>query len=136
MMYTYDDYVEIKLDSDADIKEAIKHIFFIKALTEFIKNRIDKESFQGIIDRQIKPGMFASVDKYFLSTMLRDIPEIGEAILDASEKCFNDVKTDVENGNGLGLLSAQFGEGIDEVKINISFDDVYGDLRKRKNKKV
>ncbi len=136
MMYTYDDYVEIKLDTDENIKESIMHVLFIKALTEFIKNRIDVESFKGIIDRQIKPGMFASVDKYFLSTMLRDIPEIGEAILDASEKCFNDVKTDVENGNGLGLLSVQFGEGIDEVKINISFDDVYGDLRKRKNKKV
>ena len=134
MMYTYDDYIEIKLDSDADIKEAIKHIFFIKALTEFIKNRIDKESFQGIIDRQIKPGMFASVDKYFLSSMLRDIPEIGEAIIDTTERCFNDVKTDVENGNGLGLLSAQFGAGIDEVKINISFDDVYGGLKKNNNK--
>ena len=134
MMYTYDDYVEIKLDSDADIKEAIKHIFFIKALTEFIKNRIDKESFQGIIDRQIKPGMFASVDKYFLSSMLRDIPEIGEAIIDTTERCFNDVKTDVENGNGLSLLSAQFGAGIDEVKINISFDDVYGGLKKNNNK--
>lgn len=136
MIYTYDDYVEIKLDSDADIKEAIKHIFFIKALTEFIKNRIDKESFQGIMDRQIKPGLFASVDKYFLSSMLGDIPVIGEAIIDATEKCFKDVKTDVENGNGLGLLVAQFGEGIDEVKINISFDDVYGDLLKKNNKRI
>lgn len=136
MMYTYDDYVEIKLDSDTDIKEAIKHIFFIKALTEFIKNRIDKESLKGIMNRQIKPGMFASVDKYFLSSMLGDIPEIGEAILDASEKCFNDVKIDAENGNGLGLLVAQFGEGIDEVKINISFDDVYGSLTKNNNKSM
>ncbi len=136
MMYTYDDYVEIKLDNDYNIKKAIIHILFIKVLTEFIKNRIDKESFQSIIDRQIKPGMFASVDKYFLSSMLRDIPEIGEAIIDTTERCFNDVKTDVENGNGLGLLVAQFGEGIDEVKINISFDDVYGSLTKNNNKSM
>ena len=133
MMYTYDDYVEIKLDSDYNIKKSIIHIFFIKALTEFIKNKVDKELYNEIINRQIKPGMFASVDKYFLSIWLRDIPEIGEAIIEASERCFNDVKTDVENGNGLGLLSAQFGEGIDEVKINISFDDVYDDFEKDKN---
>lgn len=136
MMYTYDDYVEIKLDTDENIRESIMHVLFIKALTEFIKNRIDRESFKGIIDRQIKPGMFASVDKYFLSSMLGDIPEIGESIIDVAEKCFNDVKTDVENGNGLGLLSAQFGEGIDEIKINISFYDAYGYLIKNKNKKV
>ena len=136
MMYTYDDYVEIKLDTDENIKEAIKHMFFIKTLTEFIKNRIDKKLYNEIINRQIKPGMFASVDKYFLSTWLGEISEIGEAIIDATEKCFNDVKTDVENGNGLSLLTAQFGEGIDEVKINISFDDVYGSLTKNNNKSM
>lgn len=111
------------------------HIFFIKAFTEFVKNRIDKESFKGILDRQIKPGMFASVDKYFLSSTLGDIPEIGEAIIDAAEKSFNDVKTDIENGNGLSLLSNQFGEGIEDVKINISFDDVYGNLSKNDSDK-
>lgn len=133
MMYTYDDYVEIKLDTDENIKEAIIHMFFVKALTEFINNKIDKELLKGIMDRQIKPGMFASVDKYFLSAWLGDIKEIGEAIIDAAEKCFNDVKTDIENGNGLGLLSSQLGEGIDEVKVNISFGDVYGNLTKGKN---
>ena len=136
MKYTYDDYVEIKLDTDENIRKAIVHMFFVKALSEFIKNKVDKELYNEIINRQIKPGMFASVDKYFLSAWLGDIKEIGEAIIDAAEKSFNDVKTDVENGNGLGLLSAQFGEGIDEVKINISFDDVYGDITKNNNKNM
>ena len=137
MMYTYDDYVEIKLDTEEHIKEAITHIFFIKSFATLLENRIDKDSYNSIIKRQIKPGMFASCDKYFLSNMLRDIPEVGLAIIDATDKCFDDVKTDVENGNGLSLLSNRFGEGIEDVKINISFNDVYGNLRKsNSNKKI
>ena len=136
MMYTYDDYVEIKLDTDENIRKAIIHMFFIKALSDFIKNRVDKDLYSEIINRQIKPGMFASVDKYFLSTLLGDIKEIGEAIIDAAEKCFDDVKTDIKNGNGLSLLSNQFGEGIEDVEINISFDDVYGDLLNKNNKRI
>lgn len=130
MMYTYDDYVEIKLDNDYNIKEAIMHVFFIKALAALLENRIDKESFNEIIKRQIKPGMFASCDKYFLSNMLRDIPEIGQEIIESTDRYFEMIKTDVENGNGLSLLSNQFGEGIEDVKINISFKDVYGSLAK------
>lgn len=136
MMYTYDDYVEIKLDTEKHIKDAIKHILFIKTIATYMQNRIDENSRNGIIKRQLKPGLFASSDKYYISTMLRDIPEVGEAILETTEKCFEDVKTDIENGNGLSLLSNQFGEGIEDVKINISFDDVYGDLTKDKNKSI
>lgn len=136
MMYTYDDYVEIKLDTDKHIKEAIMHILFIKTIATYMQNRIDENSRNGIIKRQLKPGMFASSDKYYISTMLRDIPEVGEAILETTEKCFDDVKTDIENGNGLSLLSNQFGEGIEDVKINISFDDVYGYLTKDNNKSI
>ncbi len=130
MMYTYDDYVEIKLDSDCHIREAIMHIFFIKAFAALLENRIDKDSYNEIIKRQIKPGMFASCDKYFLSNMLREIPEIGQEIIKSTDKCFEDIKNDVENGNGLSLLSNQLGEGIEGVKINISFADVYGNLIK------
>ena len=36
MMYTYDDYVEIKLDSDNHIKEAITHILFMKAFATIL----------------------------------------------------------------------------------------------------
>ena len=136
MMYTYDDYVEIKLDTENHIKDAIKHILFIKVIATYMQNRIDEDSRNGIIKRQLKPGLFASSDKYYISTMLRDIPEVGEAILATTEKCFDDVKTDIENGNGLSLLSNQFGEGIEDVKINISFDDVYGYLTKDKNKSI
>ena len=136
MMYTYDDYVDIKLDSDCNIKEAITHIFFIKALAMILEKRIDKETYNNIIKRQIKPGMFSSSDKFYLSELLRDMPDVGLAIIEATDKCFNDVKTDVENGNGLSLLTNQFGSGIEDVKINISFKDVYGDLYKNKSNKV
>ena len=87
MMYTYDDYVEIKLDSDNHIKEAITHIFFATLL----ENKIDKESYNNIIKRQIKLGMFASSDKFYLAELLRDIPEDGHAIIEATEKVFVDV---------------------------------------------
>ena len=139
MMYTYDDYVDIKLDSDSHIKEAITHIFFIKTLDTLFKERIDKETYYNIISRQIKPGMFSSSDKFYLSELLRDLPDIGYAIINITEKYFDIIKIDVENGNGLSLLINQFGEGIEDVKINISFYDVYGDLVKNnlndKNKK-
>lgn len=62
--------------------------------------------------------------------MLREIPEIGQEIIKSTDKCFEDIKNNVENGNGLSLLSNQLGEGIEGVKINISFADVYGNLIK------
>ena len=31
--------------------------------------------------------------------MLREIPEIGQEIIKSTDKCFEDIKNDVENGN-------------------------------------
>ena len=46
---------------------------------------------------------------------------------------FNDIKVDVENGNGLGLLNNGLSGEVESTKINISFADVYGDLIKNKH---
>ena len=102
----------------------------MKVFATLLQKRIDKESYDGIIKRQIKLGMFANCDKYFLSNMLRDMPEVGKEILEATDKWFDVVKDDVENGNGLSLLGNMFGGDIEEAMINISFDDVYGNLFK------
>ena len=102
----------------------------MKVFATLLQKRIDKESYDGIIKRQIKPGMFANCDKYFLSNMLRDMPEVGKEILEATDRWFDVVKDDVENGNGLSLLGNMFGGNIEEGMINISFEDVYGNLFK------
>ena len=133
MMYTYDDYVEIKLDTDDHIKEAIMNGLMMETLFTFIKNRIDKDTYDNMIKRQLKPGMFANVDKDYLINMLRDVPEVGEVIIETANRLFNDIKVDVENGNGLGLLNNGLSGEVESTKINISFADVYGDLIKNKH---
>lgn len=134
MMYTYDDYVEIKLDTDEHIKEAIMNGLMMETLSTFIKNRIDKDTYDNMIKRQLKPGMFANVDKNYLIKMLREAPEVGCVIIDTTNGIFPAVKKDVENGNGLGLLNKGLSGKVEDTKINISFKDVYGDLVK--NKKI
>ena len=133
MMYTYDDYVEIKLDTDDHIKEAIMNGLMMETLFTFIKNRIDKDTYDNMIKRQLKPGMFANVDKDYLINMLRDVPEVGEVIVETTNRLFNDIKADVENGNGLALLNNGLSGEVEDTKINISFADVYGNLIKNKH---
>ena len=68
-----------------------------------------------------------------LINMLRDVPEVGEVIIETANRLFNDIKVDVENGNGLGLLNNGLSGEVESTKINISFADVYGDLIKNKH---
>lgn len=93
--------------------------------------KMDNNEIKGIKDRQLEKGIFSDIDKKYFIDLLSSDPKNLEVASRAVEGYYKTVKLLINDDNGEELLNMLFGVDIEDYRINITANEVFG---KEKNK--
>ena len=129
LKYKYDDLFEIKYSTDEELKDTIANIIVSFGIHSILK--IDNNEIKGIKDRQLEKGVFSDIDKKFFIDLLTSDPKNLEVSSRAIEGYYKTAKLLINDDNGEEVLNMLFGCDVENYRINITANEVFG---KEKNK--